>query len=126
MIVTTTLKALRKNNACYEGYNKVVRVLQGQPFTKEDRRRVSYICFSHNEAVSLAFILDSNGLDDALWALRACEQTPEFVRRERLFAVWCARQVQHLMTDPRSVAALDVAERHANGAATDEELKAKK
>jgi len=42
----------------------------------------------------------------------------------RLFAVWSARQVQHLMTDPRSVAALDVAERHANGEATDEELEA--
>jgi hypothetical protein len=37
--------------------------------------------------------------------------------------VRCARRVQHLMTDPRSVAALDVAERHANGQATDEELK---
>jgi hypothetical protein len=40
----------------------------------------------------------------------------------RLFAVQCARRVQHLMTDPRSVAALDVAERHAKGEATDEEL----
>ena len=40
----------------------------------------------------------------------------------RLFAVWCARQVQHLMPDPRSVAALDVAERHADGKATDVEL----
>jgi hypothetical protein len=38
--------------------------------------------------------------------------------------VWCARQVQHLMTDQRSLAALDVAERHANGEATDEELAA--
>ena len=42
----------------------------------------------------------------------------------RLFAVRCARRVQHLMTDPRSVAALDVAERYAKGEATDEELKA--
>ena len=42
----------------------------------------------------------------------------------RLFAVRCARRVQHLMTDPRSVAALDVAERHAKGEATDAELKA--
>jgi len=40
----------------------------------------------------------------------------------RLFAVRCARRVQHLMRDPRSIAALDVAERHANGQATDEEL----
>jgi hypothetical protein len=45
-------------------------------------------------------------------------------RELRKFAVWCARQVQHLMTDPRSVAALDVAERHAEGLATDEELAA--
>jgi len=42
----------------------------------------------------------------------------------RLFAVWCARQVQHLMSDPRSIAALDVAERHANGNATHAELAA--
>ena len=42
----------------------------------------------------------------------------------RRFAVWSARQVQHLMTDERSVNALDVAERYANGAATDEELAA--
>ena len=45
-------------------------------------------------------------------------------RELRLFAVWSARQVQHLMTDSRSLAALDVAERHANGEATDEELAA--
>ena len=45
-------------------------------------------------------------------------------RTLRLFAVWCARQVQHLMADPRSVAAIDVAERFANGDATADELKA--
>jgi hypothetical protein len=45
-------------------------------------------------------------------------------RELRLFAVWAARQVQHLMTDQRSLDALDVAERHANGEATDAELNA--
>ena len=45
-------------------------------------------------------------------------------RTLRLFAVWCARQVQHLMPDPRSVAAVDVAERFANGEATADELTA--
>ena len=45
-------------------------------------------------------------------------------RELRLFAVRCARSVQHLMTDARSVAALDVAERHANGAAIDDEMSA--
>ena len=42
----------------------------------------------------------------------------------RLIAVECARQVQHLMTDQRSITALDVAERYVNGEATDEELAA--
>jgi hypothetical protein len=45
-------------------------------------------------------------------------------RELRLFAVWSVRQVRHLMKDSRSIAALDVAERHANGQATDEELAA--
>lgn len=40
----------------------------------------------------------------------------------RLFAIRCARRVQHLMTDPRSVAVIDVAERHSKGEATDAEL----
>ena len=44
--------------------------------------------------------------------------------QKRLFAVRSVRRVQRLMTDPRSVNALDVAERHARGEATDEELKA--
>ncbi len=41
----------------------------------------------------------------------------------RLFAVKCARQVQHLMTDPRSLKALDVAEAFAYGKATQDEVK---
>jgi hypothetical protein len=45
-------------------------------------------------------------------------------REIRRFAVWSARQVQQLMTDARSLAALDVAERYTNGEATDEELAA--
>jgi hypothetical protein len=45
-------------------------------------------------------------------------------RELRIFAVWSARQVQHLITDARSLAALDVAERHAKGQATDQELAA--
>ena len=45
-------------------------------------------------------------------------------RTLRLFAVRCARKVQHLMTDPRSINALDVAENYANGLASDEDLAA--
>ena len=42
----------------------------------------------------------------------------------RLFAVGCAKKVQHLMKDQRSIDALDVAERYANGNATKDELAA--
>ena len=65
--------------------------------------------------------LNRNGLDDALWALRAVDGHD---REIRLYAVWCARRVKHLMTDPRSIDALAVAERYANGLATDEQLAA--
>ena len=120
----TTLKQLRKAGACVDGYNKLVRHIQQRPFTKEDEQRDKHIRFAHTEVIGFKTIIDSNGLDDALWSLKACEQTQDLKRSERLFAVWCARQVQHLMTDHRSINALDVAERHANGLATDEELSA--
>ena len=42
----------------------------------------------------------------------------------RLFAVFCARQVQHLMTDSRSIEAIDVAEKYAQDKASDDELAA--
>jgi hypothetical protein len=45
-------------------------------------------------------------------------------RELRLCAVQAARRVEHLMTDRRSKDAIAIAERHANGLATDEELAA--
>lgn len=72
-----------------------------------------------DDPLSIATILHSNGLNDALWSLRVFEGHE---REIRLYAIWCARQVEHLMTDPRSVAALDVAEKYANGQATEHEL----
>ncbi|MBR8312408.1 hypothetical protein KDW36_04245 [Burkholderia dolosa] len=118
---TVTLAALRKAGACYAGYNKLVRSLQSQPFTDEDEGRESYIRFRHDAEIPLLDILKSNGLDDALWSLRCVSGADRDIR---LFAVWCARQVEHLMQDQRSKDALDVAERFANGDASDEELAA--
>lgn len=42
----------------------------------------------------------------------------------RIIAIKCAREVQRLMKDQRSINALDVAERFANGGATKKELDA--
>jgi len=105
--MNTTLKKIREYNPCADGWAKLLRHL-GK--TEAD-----------DEPLPLREILDSNGLDDALWCLRA---VPNCDREARLFAVWCARQVQHLMTDPRSIFVIDVAERHANSQATDAELAA--
>ena len=104
--LTTTLNNIRACNPCEDGWVKLLKHL-GK--TQAD-----------DEPLPYETILDSNGLDDALWCCR-CE--PKYDREWRLFAVWCARQVQHLMTDQRSIDALDVAERYANGKATDKELK---
>ena len=113
-----TLKELRGDGVCIRGYNKLICALTGKEF---DLDRKSYIHCRRNKPIGIEFILDSNGFDDAMWALKAI---PDIDRDCRHFAVWCARQVQHLMIDKRSTAALDVAERHADGLATDEELSA--
>lgn len=107
MSATTTLNAIRAHGPCAHGWSKLLAHL-GK--TKAD-----------DEPLPLLTVLDSNGLDDALWCMRAM---PEHDKHWRLFAVWCARQVQHLMRDPRSISALDVVERHARGDATDAELSA--
>ncbi len=103
----TTLNKIRAQVPCADGWEKLLRHL-GK--TGAD-----------DEPLDLATILDSNGLADAIWCMRAM---PEHDSTWRLYAVWCARHVVHLMTDPRSIAALDVAERHACGQATDQELDA--
>ena len=103
----TTLNQIRAKSPCRSGWEKLLAYL-GK--TKAD-----------DEPISIVTILDSNGLDDALWCLQAVKGRE---REIRLFGVWCARQVQHLMTDPRSIAALDVSERFANGNATKDELDA--
>ena len=45
-------------------------------------------------------------------------------RQRHEFALACGRRVQHLMRDPRSIAALDTRERWLRGEATDEEMAA--
>jgi hypothetical protein len=103
----TTLNQIRKHSPCGEGWTKLLKHL-GK--TQAD-----------DEPLSIATIVTSNGLENALWCLKAVEDHDKEIR---LFAVWCARQVQHLMTDKRSLDALDVAEQYARGEATDVELRA--
>jgi hypothetical protein len=107
MQITTTLNRIQEKEMPQYSWNKL---LVGLGKSKAD-----------DEPLAFATILEISGLMDALWCCRA---EPQYDRDWRLFAVWCARQVQHLMTDSRSFYALDVAERYANGDATDDELDA--
>jgi hypothetical protein len=102
---TTTLNAIREHSPCASGWAELLKSL-GK--TKAD-----------DEPLLLSVILDSNGLDETLWVLRAVTNHD---REIRLYSVWCARQVQHLMTDRRSIDALDVAEQFAKGEVTEEQL----
>ena len=116
-----TLSALRKAGACVYGYNRLVRAIQGKEFSDTDEARETHLRFAHKDHISIRSILDSNGIDDALWALR-CIEGADKNKDIRMFAIWCARQVEHLITDQRSKDALNVAERYANGEATDDEM----
>ena len=99
----TTLNKIREHLPCVRGWETLLTSL-GK--TKAD-----------DEPLSFKAILDSNGIDDAIWALRSID-APEV----RLFAVRCVRQIQHLLTDERSLHALDVSEAYAVGEVTEEEL----
>jgi hypothetical protein len=103
----TTLNQIRLHHPCRDGWEKLLRGLNK---TAAD-----------DEPLWIDEVLDISGLDGALWCLRAVENCD---REIRLYAVWCARRVQHLMGDARSVAALDVAERYTRGEASDDELSA--
>lgn len=101
----TTLNKIREHGPCQSGWEKLLKHLRKH---KAD-----------DEPLSFKVILESNGLNDAIWALRTID-APEV----RLFAVRCVRQVQHLIEDAQSLRALDTAERYAVGEATEEELDA--
>ncbi len=106
--MTTTLRKIRAADPCG------VRLKNGQ--------RVGYLKLRHHlgkgygddTPVDIATIIDNNGLDYALWCLRAVDG---HAREMLLYAYWCARQVP-------SLTALDVAERNANSAASSNELAA--
>lgn len=79
----TTLNEIRAAHPCRDGWTKLLRHL-GK--TQAD-----------DEPLPLLTILESNGLDDAIWCLRV----PSLERLSRHFQAWCADQVLHLFEAER-------------------------
>ena len=87
----TTLNKIRSHGPCTEGWTKLLKNL-GK--TKAD-----------DEPLAITTILESNGLDDALWCLRAVDG---YRKEMRLFAVECVRSVQHFMAEPKNIEYIDI------------------
>ena len=105
-MITTTLNEIKAHKPCVDGWAKIWAAQGG--FNAD-----------FDKPFPLADALDSNGFDDVMWALKRLPVDASLLRK---YAVWCARQVQHLMKDERGLIALDVAWRYSEGLATNEEL----
>jgi hypothetical protein len=104
-MLTTTLNHIRVN---HPGHASFAALLQDLGKTQAD-----------DESLPYDEILRLRGFEFAVWA---CCAEPRYDAVWSAYAIRCARRAQHLMKDPRSVAVLDVAERHLRGEATDAEL----
>ena len=113
MKLYTTFALCKKHGACAPGFNKLARKLGGV--------RV----YGKHMPIPLARIIETNGVVNAIWALRAvpAEQSAASARIASLFACDCAERVLHLFEakhpgDDRLRRAIEVARRFANGNAT--------
>lgn len=70
--------------------------------------------------LTITQILDSVGLDGALWCLRFVDG---YDKEIGLYAVWCAKQVQHLLKDDRSIEALEISEKYSHNKLSQVELR---
>jgi len=105
-MITTTLKQISEQNPCEAFLVTLMQSFDTKP--------------GDEEPFPLSHVLRSNGLEDTLWYML---HLPEHDDLWRHFSIDCAEHVSHLMTDQRSLDALKVARRYADGNATSDELK---
>ena len=108
----TTLNKIKDHSPCEDGWKKLLIHLNKT--------------HSDDEVLELRTILESNGLYDTIWALRAVEGKD---KEMRLFAADCAELVlpiyeKHCPDDNRPRLAIQAARDYANGLITIEELAA--
>lgn len=106
--ITTTLAKIIAHEPCEDSWELALDALGG------------YEEYGPDTPITFRRIVEIVGLEYAIWCLRS---VPEHASLWRHFAVDCAERVRHLMTDPRSIAALRVARLAALGTAGISELK---
>ena len=104
-MLATTLTRIREHGPCLSGWEKLLK----------------FLCKTGPDDTLLPFhlIVQSNGLEDALWCCRA---EPQYDWYWRTYLVWSAYQVKSLLIDQRSITAVEVAERYLTNEATLMEL----
>ena len=110
----TTFKQLQKHRACKDRY-KLLRENLGRKYKLDT-------------PISLLQILESNGLEDALWALIAVDHS-DIERDARLYNCDIAEHVLHIYENEHAGdmslrTCIEVSRRYAHGEATEEELAA--
>ena len=116
MILSTTFAKLKEYDACIPRYQHLAKSLGG------------IIKYGRNTPIDLMTILDINGVEDCIWALRAAIE-PDRDKIARLFACDCADTVLPIFEsekpdDPRPRKAIQTARDYAVGLATQDQLAA--
>ena len=111
-MLTTTLSALHHANACTARYKVLIEGLGG-------------LSYGMDTPITLLHILDLCGVDDAIWALRACLPLQQHFVRE-LACDYAARVLPifeaNYPDDHRPSKCIEVARRYARGEASEAEL----
>ena len=113
MMLYTTLKELKKHSPCTDGYRKLLQHI-GKDYPVD-------------KPIDLLTILESNGLNDTIWCLRAALPEADRDRIARLFACDCAESILHFFEqeypdDRRPRTVIETARLYAHGQATKDEL----
>ena len=111
-MITTTFKVLRENGACTARYKHLAKALGG------------IATYGKTTPIPLLEILETNGLDDALWALRVCKLSEEDEKKMHLLACDFAEHTIHIYEnyypeDKRPRNAIKVKRKWVNGESDD-------
>ena len=91
------------------------RIYSQRPCAKGWRRGLTALGKTQADDDPLTFLELADKIKPLCHMFWCLKSAPEYDNHWRQFTVWCVRQVQDQLTDPRSLQALDVAQRYAGG-----------